>query len=124
MAGISDPIKESSKSAVAALKASGIETFIITGDHEITAKAIAREVGIDSVYAQVQPTEKAGIIKDNTPVVIGQTQEETAPVFIKSESRCGSLGTVMPCSRFNSYVLEVHVDEIKKTINKINKLLI
>ncbi len=64
VAGISDPIKESSKSAVSALEAAGIETYIITGDHEITAKAIAREVGIKTVYAQVQPTDKAGIIKE------------------------------------------------------------
>lgn len=89
VAGISDPIKESSKSAVAALKASGIETFIITGDHEITAKAIAREVGIDSVYAQVQPTEKAGIIREiqNKGLVTAMVGDgiNDAPALVQSD---------------------------------------
>lgn len=56
---VADTIKESSKKAIDALKDMGIEIYMITGDNERTAKAIAREVGIDNVIAEVLPEHKA-----------------------------------------------------------------
>ncbi|TFH01773.1 MAG: heavy metal translocating P-type ATPase, partial [Candidatus Thorarchaeota archaeon] len=60
---IADELKASSAQAVTTLKGMGIEVWMITGDKEITAKAIASKVGIDNVLAEVLPEEKAEQVK-------------------------------------------------------------
>ncbi|MBP2058349.1 Cu+-exporting ATPase [Lactobacillus colini] len=60
---IQDAPKPSSKAAIAALKARGLKTVMLTGDNEKVAQAIAKEVGIDQVIAGVLPNEKADHIK-------------------------------------------------------------
>lgn len=61
--GISDPIKEGSKEAVTAIKALGITPYLLTGDQEAAALAVARQVGIEHVKAGVLPHEKAEMIQ-------------------------------------------------------------
>ncbi|MDD5502897.1 MAG: heavy metal translocating P-type ATPase [Candidatus Thermoplasmatota archaeon] len=58
-----DTLKEFSAEAVSELKNMGIETIMLTGDNEATAKAIAAKVGIEKVIANVLPGEKASVIK-------------------------------------------------------------
>ncbi|MCZ7380333.1 MAG: heavy metal translocating P-type ATPase [Candidatus Methanoperedens sp.] len=60
---VADILKENSAEAVAELKKIGVETIMLTGDNERTAKAIALQVGIERVIANVLPGEKAGVIK-------------------------------------------------------------
>jgi Cu+-exporting ATPase len=62
--GISDSIKESSKETIQALKDMGITSVMITGDNKMTAEAIAKELGIDEVLAEVLPDEKASKVKE------------------------------------------------------------
>lgn len=60
---IADTIKPTSAEAIAKLRAGGITVYMLTGDNESTAKAIARQVGIDHYKAEVLPEGKADFIK-------------------------------------------------------------
>ncbi len=60
--GVADPIKDSSRAAVQELKAEGIRIVMLTGDHHDTAEAVARQLGIDEVLADVLPDQKGQII--------------------------------------------------------------
>jgi Cu+-exporting ATPase len=59
---IADPIKPDSKSAIERLQKMGLKVIMITGDHQITARAIATQVGINDVMAEVFPKDKASKI--------------------------------------------------------------
>ena len=61
---ISDMLKPSSKDLIKILKEKGIKTYMITGDNWNVAKAIAEELDIDEVLAEVMPNEKATKIKE------------------------------------------------------------
>lgn len=61
---VADTVKESAKDALTYLKEEGIELVMLTGDNERTAQAIAKQVGIDRVIAQVVPEEKADRVKE------------------------------------------------------------
>ena len=61
---VRDEIKDTSASVIAEMKKRGLEPYMITGDNEIVANAIAKELGIDNVYASVLPHEKAAIIAE------------------------------------------------------------
>ncbi|MEI6462539.1 MAG: heavy metal translocating P-type ATPase [bacterium] len=61
---ISDTVKDSSKHAVERLHALGIKVVMLTGDNRNTAEYIAKQVGIDNIFAEVLPSEKADKIKE------------------------------------------------------------
>ena len=60
---IADPIKESTPGALEALHELGLEVIMCTGDNRKTAEAVARELGIDEVHAEVVPQDKIEIVR-------------------------------------------------------------
>lgn len=61
---IADPVRAESADAVAQLKALGLDVWMITGDNEGAARAVADRVGIDNVLAEVLPADKAGRVAE------------------------------------------------------------
>lgn len=60
--GIADQVKETTPAALAALRKEGIEVIMLTGDNQVTAQAVAAELGIDRVEAEVLPDHKADVV--------------------------------------------------------------
>ncbi|WP_405509362.1 heavy metal translocating P-type ATPase [Streptomyces cyaneofuscatus] len=61
--GVADAVKDGSAAAVAQLRALGLRPVLLTGDNRAVAEAVAREVGIDEVHAEVLPEEKVDVVK-------------------------------------------------------------
>ncbi|MET9366023.1 heavy metal translocating P-type ATPase [Streptomyces sp. NPDC006632] len=60
---VADAIKETSPEAVGRLRALGLTPILLTGDNKAVAEAVAAEVGIEKVYAEVMPQDKVDVIK-------------------------------------------------------------
>jgi P-type Cu2+ transporter len=58
-----DQIKPSARNAIAGLKEFGLEVALISGDNKVTAEAVARELGVGRVFAEVLPADKAAYVK-------------------------------------------------------------
>ena len=67
---VADTVRDTSKQAVAELKAMGVRTLMLTGDNPSTAKAIAKQVGIDDVQANLLPEDKQKVVSE-----LGATQQ-------------------------------------------------
>jgi Cu+-exporting ATPase len=62
--GVADPIKSSTPTALAELRRNGIRIVMLTGDNQMTAKAVARTLGIDDVRADVLPDQKHAVVAE------------------------------------------------------------
>ena len=62
-AAASDPIKENAQKAITRMKESGLEVAMITGDNKKTAEAIGNQLGIDRIFSEVLPEDKASYVK-------------------------------------------------------------
>jgi Cu+-exporting ATPase len=60
---VADTIKDTSREAVTALRDLGLRPVLLTGDHSVVARAVAAQVGIDEVIAEVLPTDKVDVVK-------------------------------------------------------------
>lgn len=63
MMGIGDPLKATSKEAIETMHRLGKKVMMVTGDNQVTAEAIADQVGLDQVFANVLPEEKVAVVE-------------------------------------------------------------
>jgi Cu+-exporting ATPase len=61
--GVADPIKDTTRDALARLRDEGVRVIMVTGDNKSTAQAVGRSLGIDTVIAEVLPDAKASVVK-------------------------------------------------------------
>ena len=61
--GVADPVKRATPAALAQLRADGVRVVMLTGDSRATAAAVAHQLGIDEVEAEVMPADKASVVK-------------------------------------------------------------
>jgi len=87
--GVADPIKEGTREAIDALHAAGLRVVMLTGDSETTAQAVARELGIDEVIAEVLPDEKVAAVErlqgEGRRVAMAGDGINDAPALAKAE---------------------------------------
>jgi Cu+-exporting ATPase len=63
LVAVADPVKESTPEAVAGLHREGLRVVMLTGDDRVTAEAVAKELGLDEVFADVLPDQKADAVR-------------------------------------------------------------
>jgi P-type Cu+ transporter len=63
LVAVADPVKKNARAALAALREDGIRIVMLTGDSRTTADAVARQLGVDEVFAEVLPDQKAAAVK-------------------------------------------------------------
>ncbi len=89
---IADTIKDSAKATIAALQKMHIKTVMLTGDNAKTANAIAAQVGVDEVIAQVLPTQKASVVQkyqaENKAVMMIGDGINDAPALVQADIGC------------------------------------
>jgi Cu+-exporting ATPase len=86
--GVSDPIKLSTPKAIRVLRDVGIRVLMLTGDSETTAVAVARELGLDEVIANVLPEDKGRVVerlqRDGRIVAMAGDGMNDAPALAKA----------------------------------------
>ncbi|MBN9229490.1 MAG: copper-translocating P-type ATPase [Legionella sp. 40-6] len=86
--GVGDALREDATQTITALHKAGVETVLLTGDNERTARRIAEQAGIDKVYAGVLPGDKAAVIRQlqqNGKVAMVGDGINDAPALMQAE---------------------------------------
>lgn len=88
--GVADPIKATTPEAIAQLKESGLRLIMVTGDHQATARAVARKLNISEVMAEVRPDRKLEIVKtlqsEGKRVAMAGDGTNDAPALAQAEA--------------------------------------
>ena len=91
---VADPVKPSAHGAVATLKQLGLRTVMITGDNRYTALAVAQQLGIDEVHAQVLPEGKVAVLQalQRSSALGGRTETSHSPTADTLEAQSNNTG--------------------------------
>jgi Cu+-exporting ATPase len=87
--GVADPIKETTPEALALLRDEGVRVVMLTGDSRTTAEAVARQLGLSEVHAEVLPAEKVEVVKrlqaEGRVVAMAGDGVNDAPALVQSD---------------------------------------
>lgn len=118
---ITDTLKPESKQAIAGLHRMNIQTIMLTGDDQDTASFIAKEAGIDHVYAQVLPSEKANIIskiknEGNSVAMVGDGVNDSPALATADVGIAMSTGTDVAIESAGITLLHGDLSKVEKAI--------
>lgn len=118
---IADSIKDSAIDCINALKQYGISVYMLTGDNERTALAIAREVGIDNVICEVKPTGKSDIIdrlkaEGKTVCMVGDGINDAPALAAADVSITVASGTDIAAETSDIVLIKNDLRDIPRTI--------
>lgn len=89
---LADTLRPDARDAVAAMRAMGLHTVLLTGDHQAAADYIGRAVGVDEQVAEVRPTEKAAVVqrhqRDGRRVMMVGDGINDAPALVQADVGC------------------------------------
>ncbi len=119
---VADAIKSTAKAAIAELHRQNIEVVMMTGDNHVTANAVAKELGIDQVFAEVMPEDKAAKIKElqsqGKIVVMAGDGVNDAPALAQADVGIAfASGTDVAIESADITLLKPDLDGILKAIN-------
>lgn len=125
---VSDMVRKESYDTVKALKKMGIKSILLTGDQLLTAKKVARQVGIDEVYAEVKPQEKQDKVlemqkKGYTLAMIGDGINDAPALAQADVSFAMGSGSDVALTSSDIIILNTNLTSIPKAI-KLSKLTI
>jgi Cu+-exporting ATPase len=87
--GVADPIKASSQEAIKQLHAEGLKVIMVTGDNRTTAEAVAKQLGLDDVIAEVLPEQKSEVVarlqRDGRKVAMAGDGINDAPALARAD---------------------------------------
>lgn len=120
--GVADAIKPSAKRAVERLHAQGIQVMMMTGDNQQTADAVAQQLGIDQVFAEVMPQDKAAMVKElqaqGKTVAMAGDGVNDAPALAQADVGIAfASGTDVAIESAEITLLRPDLDGILKAIN-------
>ena len=124
---ISDKLKPESKETIENLKKAGIKTIMLTGDGEKTAKAVAKEVGVDEYYSSLLPNQKVDkvenlIEKEKLITAFSGDGINDAPVLARADVgiAMGALGSDSAVETADIVIMDDNIAKLPKLI-KISK---
>lgn len=123
---ISDKIKPTSKEAISKLKKNGLKVFMLTGDNHKTASVVADKVGIDTVFADLMPNDKAEFIaklqkQDYKIAMVGDGINDSNALALADVSIAMGTGSDIAIDIAKITVISSDLNQITKAI-KISKL--
>jgi P-type Cu+ transporter len=126
--GVADTLKENSASVIRQLHAMGLKVYMVTGDHQLTADAIARSLSLDGVFAEVLPGDKAEIVarlqeQGNGVAMVGDGIND-APALAKADVGIAiGTGTDVAIASAPVVLISGDVQHVVKAINLSRRTL-
>lgn len=117
---VADPIKQDSSQAIRELRNMGIQTVMLTGDNERTAKAISRQAGTDQVIAGVLPDGKAEVIRSLKPLgkvsMVGDGINDAPALMVADNGIAVGAGTDVAIDAADIVVMKSRLTDVTAAI--------